>query len=51
MNTPPLSVYLFRSDGSNDAVADVAALVLALNPLYWDFSHQAMAGGAVVRPG
>ncbi len=25
------------------AIADVAALALALNPLYWDFSHQAMA--------
>jgi hypothetical protein len=35
-------LYSPRPDGQT-VVAD-AALLLGLNPIYWDFSHQAMAG-------
>jgi hypothetical protein len=34
--------YLARLSGRRD-VADFGALLVALNPFYWDFSHQAMA--------
>ncbi len=34
---------LARRIGGSDFYGDLAALAIALNPLYWDFSHQAMA--------
>jgi hypothetical protein len=39
----PIWLYARRLAGGNPGAADAACLVVALNPFYWHFSHQAMA--------